>query len=71
MVCLIHRVTAIQDWKPVSLDQGSFMIVNFMELGDQQGAFDVKLEAFLDDVISVDTSARINVIGQNDNIADW
>lgn len=62
---------AIQDWKPVSLDQGSFMIVSFMELGDQQGAFDVKLEAFLDDVISVDTSARINVIGQNDNILDW
>jgi hypothetical protein len=47
------------------------MIVSFMELGDQQGAFDVKLEAFLDDVISVDTSARINVIGQNDNILDW
>ncbi len=61
----------IQDWKPVSLDQGSFMIVNFMELGDQHGTFDVKLEAFLDDVISVDTSARINVIRQNDNIADW
>jgi hypothetical protein len=62
---------AIQDWKPVSLDQGSFMIVNFMELGDQQGTFDVKLEAFLDDVISVDAAARINVIGQNDNIVDW
>ena len=62
---------AIQDRKPVSLDQGSFMIVNFMELGDQQGTFDVKLEAFLDDVISVDAAARINVIGQNDNIVDW
>ncbi len=62
---------AIQDRKPVSLDQGSFMIVNFMELADQQGTFDVKLEAFLDDVISVDAAARINVIGQNDNIADW
>lgn len=47
------------------------MIVNFMELGDQQGTFGVKLEAFLDDVISVDAAARINVIGQNDNIADW
>lgn len=62
---------AIQDWKPVSLNQGNFMIVNFMELGEQQGTFDVKLEAFLDNVLSVDTSARINVIGQFDNFSDW
>lgn len=62
---------AIQDWKPISLNQGSFMIVNFMELGEQQGTFDVKLEAYSDNVISVDTSARINVVGQIDNIADW